>query len=263
MEKIESEKFPGFYHLPFTTSSVLINNCGVLIKPENGEPFHTHITKKGYVNTRLRVDGEYRVGVVHRLVAMLFVEVPDRHRDKSLEDLQVNHIDGIKTNNYYKNLEWVTGTENMLHARESGLFSNDVPVLSRDIRTNEVVRYRSISECARQVLADPSVLAAHLRSVSWGRVTKDWMVFKYDDDRPWPTLLAHQFKECTLGYIFDVVAKNVNTGETILFTSLVQACAFLNLNLNIVKNNRTRKGHDVPYQGWVFIPLAVYREQGE
>ena len=37
---------------------------------------------------------------------------------------EVNHIDGIKTNNHYTNLEWNTRNEQMAHAYRLGLKSN-------------------------------------------------------------------------------------------------------------------------------------------
>ena len=54
---------------------------------------------------------------VHRLVAMAFIP-------KTLEDLSlgrdiVNHKDTIRSNNYYKNLEWCTEQENTIHAFEA------------------------------------------------------------------------------------------------------------------------------------------------
>lgn len=52
---------------------------------------------------------------VHRLVALYFV-----NGDTSLI---VNHIDGNKENNHYKNLEWVTHSENNKHAYRLGLKS--------------------------------------------------------------------------------------------------------------------------------------------
>lgn len=52
--------------------------------------------------------------LVHRLVAKYFLKYPK-------ENLTVNHIDGVKNNNHYSNLEWVTILENNRHARKIGL----------------------------------------------------------------------------------------------------------------------------------------------
>lgn len=48
---------------------------------------------------------------VHRLLAETFIPKPD-----TPERLAVNHKDGVKTNNSLSNLEWVTWSENNLHA---------------------------------------------------------------------------------------------------------------------------------------------------
>lgn len=62
------------------------------------------------------LDGRRVSKSVHRLVAETFLFC------KNKDNMEVNHIDGNKSNNSLENLEWVTRTENLAHARAAGLF---------------------------------------------------------------------------------------------------------------------------------------------
>lgn len=69
---------------------------------------------KSYPYIKLFKD-EKRHGVpIHRLVAIAFIPNPENKKE-------VNHIDGNKQNNYFKNLEWVSPKENIRHAVRTGL----------------------------------------------------------------------------------------------------------------------------------------------
>lgn len=69
---------------------------------------------KGYPTIKFSKDGEWELAYVHRIVAKVFIPNPENKRE-------VNHIDGNKLNNKVENLEWVTSSENVKHAYDSGL----------------------------------------------------------------------------------------------------------------------------------------------
>lgn len=72
------------------------------------------ITKDGYYETALCKDGKFKFIRTHRIVASTFCE-------NYFNKPEVNHIDGNKLNNSADNLEWVTSSENQLHAYKTGL----------------------------------------------------------------------------------------------------------------------------------------------
>ena len=70
----------------------------------------------GYLMVVCSVKGKANTKKVHRLVAAAFL-------GPCPSGLEVNHIDGIKSNNSAVNLEYVTRSRNQRHARALGLFS--------------------------------------------------------------------------------------------------------------------------------------------
>lgn len=115
------------------------------------------LDKKGYIRIRIKnSDFPYKTIKVHREVAKAFIPNPDNKP-------QVNHINGIKTDNRAENLEWVTNQENATHAMENHLWenvfnasrrSNDkkkVAIVAINIKTGERKNFPSMSEAERVI----------------------------------------------------------------------------------------------------------------
>lgn len=103
---------------------------------------------------------------IHRLVAKYFV-------DGYKQGLVVNHKDGNKLNNVYTNLEWVTSSENNLHAFRLGLKRREVhpkcrrrcievtsiPITVTDLTTNISKNFPSYKSAAQELGATDAGLA--------------------------------------------------------------------------------------------------------
>jgi len=81
------------------------NGCN---RPTKGTLSFLRLGSNGYHSVGLWKENKEKRFSVHRLVAESFIPNPD---NKS----QVNHKNGIKTDNDISNLEWVTKSENAIH----------------------------------------------------------------------------------------------------------------------------------------------------
>ena len=72
------------------------------------------LSDKGYLKTNLKLNTAPKHILVHRMVMAAF---------HGTSDLQVNHKNGVKHDNRLENLEYVTQSENILHAFKQGAYT--------------------------------------------------------------------------------------------------------------------------------------------
>ena len=79
-----------------------------------GRQLTINVMNIGYCRVAPVINGQNVPRYVHQLVAENFMgPCPD--------GLEINHIDGVKTNNHVDNLEYVSHRENLIHAIRTGL----------------------------------------------------------------------------------------------------------------------------------------------
>lgn len=138
-----------------------ISNYGQLVHWSKRNNFclrkQTNI-KGGYFSVILEDGEKHKSTRIHRLVAEYFVPNPQNKE-------YVNHIDGNKQNNNYKNLEWCSAKENFEHAKNNGLWEYNRPYKCRPVfqysLNDEFIKeydsamdaYRQTGICARDIIS--------------------------------------------------------------------------------------------------------------
>lgn len=144
------------------------------------------------------VGGKY-MGV-HRVVAMAYISNPENKK-------QVNHKNGIKSDNSVYNLEWATPSENIKHSfRELGRnkptgskgisgfnHQQSVPVIQINKYTKEVIDiFGSVNEAARSLGGDDSTIRDALKGRAktakgyiWQYADTSLKIFKPRNQKRW------------------------------------------------------------------------------
>lgn len=133
------------------TSGYEISNKGRIIT-KFGKLFTGSITKHGYISANVIFDDGFIARSAHRAVAYAFIP-----NDDPINKVEVNHKDGIKTNNKVDNLEWVTKEENQKHEakflQKRGGANNYQSILTEedvltiyDLCKNSNMKYKDIAK---------------------------------------------------------------------------------------------------------------------
>lgn len=126
---------------------------------------------RGYLLMGLSQSGKYCVFTQHRLVATYFLPNPEKYTE-------INHKDGVKTNNHVSNLEWCTHDQNMKHAVENALMANGSKHHSSKLTENSVREIRRLyaqgglthKSLGQKYGVHPSCITEIINLKSWSHV---------------------------------------------------------------------------------------------
>ena len=95
------------------------STCGHILSTQNNEPIVLAAVDngRGYVRVNISKDGKdnkLKLLYIHRLIALTFLDF-DAIDYEGHPRLEVNHINGITTDNQASNLEFCSGKENRVH----------------------------------------------------------------------------------------------------------------------------------------------------
>ena len=142
------------YSHPYTRSDG-VRRKGIWLRPAT--------SRYGYKMVVLTKPDKSRHSLsVHRLMAITFLG--------DGEGLQVNHKNGIKTDNSIANLEWCTQSENMQHAHRTGLISvrGLSPEQVREVRWHLTANHKQI-DISKKLGIEPSLIS----KIHTGKIYKE------------------------------------------------------------------------------------------
>lgn len=151
-----------------------VSEDGLVKKDTKNNYILSQSSQQDYKFVTLRIEGKQKRMRVHRLVAETFIPNPE---NKPF----VNHIDGNRSNNNIKNLEWVTPSENTQHAVATGLMNNGRKraVIQYNLQGEKMLTFESASEAARQTGSSQSKITMCCRRQ---RETANDYQWRYEND---------------------------------------------------------------------------------
>lgn len=118
----------------------LISSNGEVLSKKRNTLMKARLDRDGYLVVGLSKDNKQVTHKIHRLVAESFLD--------KIENTEVDHINGIKTDNKVENLQWISQKENL---EKRNLDSLKIKVVKIEKITNIILEeFSSIREASRQ-----------------------------------------------------------------------------------------------------------------
>lgn len=163
----EIKNYEGYYQISnfgrVKSLDRIVSGCDGKSIPHKGRILKPLDDGRGYHHIFLNKNGKYKVCKIHRLVGEYFIDNP-------FNKPYINHIDGIKTNNHQDNLEWVTASENQLHAIKTKLRNIRKPI--KRLTTSQVKKIKEDNRPQRQIAKSYDINPSTVWRIKSGKTWK-------------------------------------------------------------------------------------------
>ena len=220
-----------FYYIP-GFSSYVISKTGILFSTLTNREISQYSDKDGYLMVGVNPDvGSRRAISIHRLLALTFLGYP-----ASVDLLDVNHIDGIKSNFSLSNLEWATRKRNCDHAYSTGLRSDNIQIVVRNYFTEEINTYYSEEECGRKLGLNGWTIGLRAQTDGKKLYYPGLQFKKITSTTPWISFKDPILSMLLSGSPVTVILIHRVTGSKLEFPSIKAASVFLGSTRKTVRD---------------------------
>lgn len=252
----------GFYYVP-GYSYYLVNREGEVYSTAVKRLISPYVDGSGYFMYGVQPDiGDRTICGQHRLLALAFLPYP-----ANVDILDVNHIDGIKQNNAIVNLEWASRKRNCDHAYSSGLRTDNVPVLVKNIFSGEVKEFYSFEEAARRMKVDGETIRFRAASEGSRIFPVGILVKRKDCANDWKTIKDPLTELLNSKLPLPIIVENMETGEQTTYPAATSIASVVNVKPGLVSyyfSDKTRVKqwgkHKVYYPDFEKYSLSAFAE---